>query len=399
MRSGEGSGIQIIIHGYYGGGNTGDEAILRAMTEQFAEAFPGCRIGVLVQGQHPIYPAVHVETILASDRRTVIRSIQQSDVVILGGGGLLQDYYGVRLSDLLGGPRPGMNYYAGPIFLGRVLGKPSMLYAVGVGPLLTERGANYAGWIAETASAVTVRDPQSAETLRGICGVTSTVTADPALSLKPASERWVREFLARKGIPMKRQLVGITLRDWFFAQGGRHKLADRIARLADVLISEGAHILLLPFSTSPQDHALSRLIRQLSRRPKGISILTCIAPHHLKAIVGTLSLMIAMRLHAAVFSSSMGVPTIAIAYDPKVSNYMSLLKMGTCCFPLEGGLRRIGYTALSLLDGGSSIRQTLLESTNRLKELERQNVQRLAALMGGSHSKVTEDVLGEQPPL
>lgn len=46
-------------------------------------------------------------------------------------------------------------------------------------------------------------------------------------------------------------------------------------------------------------------------------------------------LVVAMRLHAVVMATSMGIPTVAVSYMPKVEDYMVSIGQGDFCANVE----------------------------------------------------------------
>ena len=115
------AGPRVLISGYYGFGNLGDEALLDVIVTRLRAAYPGGSIDVLSADPAATSARLNVDATPRMDLGAVRRAIERSDVVLSGGGGLL------------GG--------SGPIAavmekeLRTVLRSPPLLYAVG-GPLV-----------------------------------------------------------------------------------------------------------------------------------------------------------------------------------------------------------------------------------------------------------------------
>ena len=83
-------------------------------------------------------------------------------------------------------------------------------------------------------------------------------------------------------------------------------------------------------------------------------------------MLGKMNILIAMRLHAVIMSSVLGVPSLPLAYDPKIANiseqlglkYLSLEEIN------EGNLYDM---ALPLVENHEKISSLLTEKTEILK--------------------------------
>ena len=89
-----------------------------------------------------------------------------------------------------------------------------MLYAIGVGPLLSEHGRRFTKVTCDAAAAITVRDRASRELLESI-GVPSeriTVTVDPVFGFSLEKDEAALEAL--QSLKAKRPLACVALRHW-----------------------------------------------------------------------------------------------------------------------------------------------------------------------------------------
>ena len=114
--------MNILISGYYGFGNLGDELILKNIRNELERRFPGA--GITVLSSCPA-DTRHCHGVNALSRWNPIRvsvAMWKSDLFILGGGGLIQDHTSSR----------SLLYYAGVLMLAWVFRVPSFLFSVGV---------------------------------------------------------------------------------------------------------------------------------------------------------------------------------------------------------------------------------------------------------------------------
>ncbi|MBA7599655.1 hypothetical protein ES703_06691 [subsurface metagenome] len=84
---------KIAIHGFYGEGNLGDEAILKAILQEFSK-FPDIEVIVFSSNPKQVSITHGVRSVHSQGRQSLLRrigEIKSSYLFILGGGGLLMD--------------------------------------------------------------------------------------------------------------------------------------------------------------------------------------------------------------------------------------------------------------------------------------------------------------------
>jgi polysaccharide pyruvyl transferase CsaB len=300
---------KVVISGYYGFHNSGDEAMLYAMLTALRDAVPGLEATVL--SRDPVYTAreFDVRSIPRDNPALVLKVLGESDLLISGGGGLLQD---------INGPRS-IIYYLGVVVMAMLLGKPVFFYAQGFGPVNSAVGKALVRQVANRVNLITVRDPDSRDELNAL-GVTRPrleVTADPVLGLDPSlvDRKKGRDILDLLGAD-RRPLAGISVRPWKGLDGYK----EVMARAADDLLAEGWQVLLVPMQC-PGD---AEACREVAARMRGRAFVLENQTGYMDvlSITANLDLAIGMRLHFLIFSALFGVPVVGIPYDPKVSRFL-----------------------------------------------------------------------------
>lgn len=374
---------KVLIHGYYGAGNLGDDAILEAMIEEISH-LPGVgSIAVSAYGARPVYSGPYpVHTVAGRDPSALYDAVQACDVLVIGGGGLLHDYHGLAVDDLIGQPpralaaRSALGYYGLPLAMARFLGRPVMLYAVGVGPFRTAEGARLAGWLAQSATAVTVRDRVSREMLREQGARKVVVTADPAVSLRPKA---TTNGTITQSLPPRnsagRLTVGINLRPWSY---GADEYIVPVAETARWLAADlGAGVVSVPLSVSPAELRLARRVQRFlpaGEVGKAGTVVVPKTPTELLEICGRLDLVIAMRLHASVLSMVAGTPAVGLAYDPKVLRFYEEAGMPELCLdPAQLTPDRLRATVERVLADLPTWQARVRRSIAQLRQQEQQN--------------------------
>ncbi|HYO14977.1 MAG TPA: polysaccharide pyruvyl transferase family protein, partial [Thermoanaerobaculia bacterium] len=336
----------VLIAGYYGHGNAGDEAILAAMLSDLRSL--GGDLTFTVAGGDPARLAADhgVQGIGSADIPTLVDAVRASDLVILGGGGLFQDYWEASSETFLTSAQGGLFEYLTVPVLAGLLGRPLVIYAVGVGPLGTDQGRRLTRIAFGLSRAATVRDPASLELLRelglpGPGGQAIEVAADPAFDLDPATEGEVDRLLAGWGLAPGEPLLGVALRHWELGSA-RAGWEGEVARGLDLYLEDfDGRVLFLPFQAAgpgpnENDPAVHRRIREaLAARERAVFVEQSLGPAELAGVLGRCRLVLAMRFHAALFALKAGVPAVALAYDPKVSSLMARAGLSGLALPAE----------------------------------------------------------------
>ncbi len=301
------------VSGYYGCGNVGDEAVLAAIA-QTLRSLSGGSASVTALSEDPEQThALHgLNAVHRMHLGPVRAQLRNTDLLLSGGGSLLQDTTSVR----------SLVYYLWICRMARAMGVPYMFYAQGIGPLKRRSSRFLVRLVANRACYITVRDEPSARLLTSI-GVSKPVievTADPVFALTPASEDRVDALLTAEGLAVGSRMIGLALRAW----GEQAESAvSAYVRLVDAITHRtGVPVALLSMHR-PRDLDFARLVKSQISAPEQCALLTREwTPAELLGLVGRMEAVVAMRLHALIFAIHAGVPPFALAYDPKVESLM-----------------------------------------------------------------------------
>ncbi len=313
--------MQFAVSGYYGFGNAGDEAVLAGIREAFAKK-SGNTAKIVAFSKTPeeterAHGIASVDRMSLSAMRQVLK---ESDLLISGGGSLLQDTTSVR----------SLVYYLWVARLAYSQGVPVMFYAQGIGPLRRNVSRRLVRIVANRAACLTVRDEPSAQLLEslGIPRKRLEVTADPAFALTPARSALVENVIKQEGLPLDSPMIAVALRPW----GGIGE--SPVQAYADLLMELRAQcncrVLMLPMHT-PHDTAFSEQVVELTGTPQEFPILRGnYSPEILLGLTARMQAVVAMRLHALIFAARTAVPPFALSYDPKVQSLMNGLGFSEC---------------------------------------------------------------------
>ena len=293
--------MRIVLLGYYGYGNVGDEAGLGVILERLRGLWPGANLTV-ISGHPAASEKLHgVEAISRFDLPRLRRRLKTADLFLLGGGGLLQDTTSLR----------SLLYYLAMIRWANRAGAPVVLYGQGIGPLRRPFSRRLMAENLRLVRLIAVRDPASAQLLRDLgLGERLRVGSDPVFSQRRPEPGRGKAILAQVGLAGQR-LVGIAPRrvgPAFFWRS----LAEYLRWLE---AQAGLKPVLLSFQSPQDDWLVQPLERELGH---SVVTLAGLPPEDFLAVIGELELLVGVRLHSLVMAASMGTPFLGVAYDPKV---------------------------------------------------------------------------------
>ena len=323
---------KIAIHGFYGQGNLGDEAILKALLQEFNK-FPSIKLVVFSSNPKQVSLTHGVRSVNSLRRRSFLRIIWElktSNLFILGGGGLLKDY---------GSDSSSLEEWLRLLRLAKRLNVKTALCAIGVENIRYAESRKLIRDALDKVDLITVRDRNSKDILIDI-GVAKEVkvVTDPAVLLANINASEIKDI----SMPPK---VIICVRHWF-DKGfyiEKPEINENFIRslsvAADFLIEHyNAKIDFIPFRTISYDNdrIVAKQVVSYMKHKDRIHI-------HSRApdvdefieIAKQSSLVIGMRLHSLILATSVGVPVIGLEYMPKVKAYMDSISQSKCSLDLE----------------------------------------------------------------
>lgn len=298
----------ILICGYYGAGNAGDDASLAAVAGRLAAHDPTARLTATVRGRRGGIPA-GVRTVRTL--REIKKELKKSRLLVFGGGSLLQDATSLR----------SLIFYAWVLRKAERTGCPSVIWG-GVGPLTTRTARRIAARAVRRTDAVYARDSAAAAEFFSLGARRVIPARDPAADTKPEDippelEKtipWGRyiAFFPRSIAALRRpggKRTGKKADDALFSA-----LTGAAQRLAD-----GLGAVPVFAAMSPEDNAVCRrMADETGGRAIPAGTLT---PGGLVTLAAGADAVIAVRLHAAIFACSADVPTVIVDHDPKTAGF------------------------------------------------------------------------------
>lgn len=331
---------KVVVMGFIGCGNLGDEAILAGTLQALRSNgilsptvfswTPGATAKNHNVQALPVLPGLSGLIDFAGHLRA-------GDLFLLGGGSLLQD-----------GQRRIVPFWLARALIAKMRGCTVVYHAQGVGPLRTSFARRLVKYLVPpTADLFTVRDQVSVQLLPS--SVKCEVVADPALLLAP--------IVAQP----ERSLVVVAL---------RHTKHDALLQpLAESLRlfaqQTGAELLFLPMHY-PDDVSLSETVAaavggRVYNGPPSVDAV--------RTVLGSAELVIAMRLHAAILAVGENTPTVGLAYDPKVEAFLNEVNLPKCMIKWGENFTSQDFSRLLLQSYNSrhTLRVALSENIENLR--------------------------------
>jgi len=305
----------ILVSGYYGFDNLGDEAILEELIEELAALVDRDRIIVLSNNPESTRARFSVTSVDRWRLAEIVPLLRRARLLVSGGGGLFQDTASIK----------SVVYYAGMIFLARLCGARTLIYAQGLGPLRGSLARKLTAMAISRCEAVTVRDASSRALLES-WGIPSVLSADPVWRLKttPLPAEMAAALDEMRHLHPESLFVGLSVRS--SAGFGAARAGELVERLLDSLPVE---TILAPLVLQEnQDRDLLNLVSkrwsEAGRKTLEFesSSFARLLPSQWLELIGSLDLVVGMRLHSLIMALSSGVPVVGLSYDPKVEHVM-----------------------------------------------------------------------------
>jgi len=294
---------KILISGYYGFDNFGDDAILHVLISDVRNSIDNPQITVISNNPKKTKKNYGVESIYRFDFKNIFSCMNSSDLFISGGGSLLQDV--TSFKSLL--------YYLGLIFLAQILRVKACIYAQGIGPIKSKIGRFLTSVLLKNLSFVAVRDTDSQDFLTKL-GVKSVLTADPVWRLECDGVKYNTD------ISKEKTKVGIQLRRWHSLDNEKLK---NLAEAINSSFNSKEYQLILISLQDVQDLDVTKRFEEIMKEiNSSFEVITAsdLSICEVSNLISQLNFFIAMRFHANLISIKFNIPTFAISYDPKVES-------------------------------------------------------------------------------
>ena len=361
----------ILISGYYGFDNIGDESILRTLIMSLREKIPDCRLTVLSHNPASTREKYGVEAVERMSPGAILRAVRQCDMLISGGGSLLQDVTSSK----------SIHYYLFIIRLAKLLGKKVFIYSQGIGPIDHAFNRRATARALKKADGIVVRDERSAKLLEqiGLPQERIVITADPVIRMKRPDRTVGREILARAGIKKDGRLtVGWAIREKNRDSTFVREITECIRWLRE---NYDAESVLIPFHYEEDREVCSVIAERTNGAAK------CLSEKYLSedmlSIIGNMDVLVGVRLHSMIYAAIMGVPIIGVSYDPKCTAFLNSVGLDSLSTRETFSAEAFKAEFARVLETGKEQTATVAENMRRLQKKLDTNEEMIRDIMEG----------------
>lgn len=360
----------VVISGYYGFRNNGDDALLMSIINDLKSLKNDIDIVVLSKNPRETERIYKVRAVSRENVLSVLRELKNTKMLISGGGTLMQD--GTSTKSLL--------YYLTIIRTALAFGKKVMLYANGIGPLNSDANRARTKKVLNKVDLITLRDEASCEELRkiGVDKPEILITADPAFRIDFGNA----ENANIGDVPDDKPLMCVSVRPW---RKNRADFAKVVAEACDYVNEKyGMYPVFLPMQ--PQtDSELTEKIRAMMSCDSSV-LTTDYDINKLLSVFGKMSMCIGMRLHTLIYSSVACVPLVGLVYDPKVSGFLDYIGRNNYCNVEDLSIDKLKRAIDACMTDYEAQKTELLKKREELKEKAKLNAELAVKLLCGGDS-------------
>ncbi|ENQ3078301.1 polysaccharide pyruvyl transferase family protein [Bacillus cereus] len=393
---------KIVISGWYGEQNLGDEVILEAMLQSIGENIEDLDFSVLsfnpeyTKANQKVHAVKHfpytIKSLIGRIGKGKILSIleaykvvKDADVILIGGGGFLSDW----------NPEAIKPWIRQIYFYKKILNKKIMLYAIGAGPFIHDKYMKQVKEALDLVDVITVRDQESYDQLKK-CGVTKhSITSDPVVSYKRNSKKSdVSNTTAHK---IK---VGVSIAPLFMSRLWKNH-EEKYRSYLDAYVEffslvnnnqdlrEQIEFIFIPMQDDYDIPFNKEIISRINYQDN-IKIIEGKDNEEKIDILQQMDLMIGMRLHSIIIASTFGVPSLGVVYHHKVNEYLKRINMSDMAVHVGDGdnwidtdldANKMFDNFIAILQNKEHFDKKVVNAVNILRECNLENVEHVQTLL------------------
>ena len=302
-----------VLSGYYGYNNLGDDALLFTVVSNILQKKRDVKICLLIKNPKKFQERLddyfaNITTKHRFNFFSVKKAIKKSKALVFGGGTLLCDNTSSR----------SFFYYSYLLRIAQKMGKKTVLYANGIGPIYYKKNQVKAAGILKNITLATIRDKESYDCLieMGIDKNKICLTTDEAITVRQnynlnAYKNDFKEFI-------KGGYIVISVRKWKYLNPDFFEV---FSAATDIICRENNLIPVYIVMQPENDKNISEYLSTLNGRAYLADVGGDI--EKTLAIVRSAEAVISMRFHALIFAAVFGIPMLGISIDPKIRSFLN----------------------------------------------------------------------------
>ena len=342
----------ILLLGYYGFKNSGDDALLLSIIQQLKKADNSLSLCVLSFNPGETKKQFGIDSVDRNNILAVIKAIKSSKMLLVGGGTLIQDSTSTK----------SLIYYLTVIKLAQIFKKKVMLYANGIGPVKDEN-RKITKKILNKVDVITLREEMSLEELKKIGADKPKiyVTADSVFGI---------EYEKKEGIKREPYML-VSVRNHNRLS---NSFCEDMAKLCDQMYEKHKiNTVFIPFQKK-NDLEITDRIRKIMNYKSELFDTECDFSE-LMALMENAELCVGMRLHSLIYSVISKVPCVGLVYDQKVKAFMDYIDQKNYLDAMTLTYDELMQKVTQTLENTDKIKKELEEKSENLKKKALENAE------------------------
>jgi len=357
----------IVISGYYGFSNMGDDSLLLAFINKVKKEKTDINITVFSKKPQKMECIYGVKCVNRFNFFKIFKEIKNTKLLITGGGTLLQDSTSTR----------SFFYYLSIIKIAVHYNKKIFLYANGLGPINKKSNIKKIKKIIPLIDKISLREKESYEYLKnlGIKCDNVSISADPVFLLDNADCSQNEYLYLDHKLDNNKKYYIIATRGKNLPIGFENALLEVCQR-----IESEYHM--TPIFVAMQEKVDYALAERLSSKIKNsITIKNLSANDFINFINDKAEFVIGMRLHSAIYSMLASKPIIGIVYDPKIEYFFKYIESKYYIQIDEFDFDKFFYMVSSVLQHKNEITTHNEKKLYQLKKLAAKDIENINSLL------------------
>ena len=288
----------IMLCGYYGYGNAGDDSMLSCIVDGIRRIDPSLAICVMSACPEKTRALYLVDAVNRFDLPAVLRKLERTKLFLFGGGNLFQDKTSTH----------SLLYYVNMIGAAKRSGAKIMIYANGIGPIAKAKNIYRVKECLAAADSISLRDGYSFDFAKKLVPEKNIrLTFDPAVLVSPC-ENTVRDERYFVVLPKKN------------ASDAGEKLLRLIGHIR-------RKYKMRAFLISMYDNEDLDYCRRLSAKT-GAALLRPASDSEIVSALAGAALVISSRLHGLIYATAAACPMMSFSDDVKLGSYLDYIGFG-----------------------------------------------------------------------
>ncbi len=312
---------KVILKGYYGRDNFGDEIMMDLIISFFKENYPQLQLQVMNSNPEMVLKKYGIETpkslVTGSYGKMGIfkrvLSIIKADCYVIGGGTIITDKHSILH----------LVEYSIELILRKILGKPSVFISIGATKFKHKMTKFLCRIMFQCCDLCMVRDHESYLLLRKIYNKSKIVeTGDMVLLAFNKENNKLSKNLEIKNI-------GFSLMPYYESLYKKNeldiKIAQKFAEVINKLSEEGYYISLIPIQfgdNNKLDYYFSKTVQKMCKSK--VEVFDCKDNQEKMKKIATMDFLVSMRLHSLLYAISNNIKSVAINHNEKINSCLKV---------------------------------------------------------------------------